>query len=657
MKVSLRRYWKTIASASCLVLAVAVITPGSGPSSRSTLPSISKAEMAILVRAAVAAHTESAQLNASAERPTCPAPALADETFPASPGSNESYGVPFEAAITNTQLLSGYSEYNADHTTDTVNAATYHLSPWEDTIGDITGWITGVLQLPQLTATISPDDVVFCDEAKDVCVSAQPPSGRCAQIRFEPEVPTGEQPLPPQGNFQILGTHAAGPATLEGGQSATYTFTGSSETNHFGSTVTFTGNLGATQASAAGGLYYVGYPFDAYPNQQLSVSLELQQGKTTWTNLGAAPGPSLDPGNYEMKAIVTNESSESLTNGAFWSSIGGGSFGNLGPGKSVTTEPVTATVQPGAQTIMVNPTMSYTSAKGIAVTYSGFAVGYYTGCETANKCEPTTPDLVVSTPKINGVPAGTTPGPDTGAGFGAPYTATVTLTNDSSSPITGITGSTPSFSCSGSPGCVPYTVSIAPGATTFAVTGVAADGALEVSGTASATTTIAEWFAPVASLNSTQVSATNVTLSSQSPRTLPSISPPAPSPGNPDYRELQVTPQPLTGPLGDSVTGPLTGSSGTLASNDFTVPAFGPIPDQPFSLALALNDLASGDIAEDPSICLNKPSGCSIYANVFKGGNVADLPGWGQFSAAATLTYIGLPAGPPADFDFIPPTN
>jgi hypothetical protein len=87
------------------------------------------------------------------------------------------------------------------------------------------------------------------------------------------------------------------------------------------------------------------------------------------------------------------------------------------------------------------------------------------------------------------------------------------------------------------------------------------------------------------------------------------------------------------------------------------VPAFGPIPDQPFSLALALNDLASGDIAEDPSICLNKPSGCSIYANVFKGGNVADLPGWGQFSAAATLTYIGLPAGPPADFDFIPPTN
>jgi len=110
--------------------------------------------------------------------PACTAPQPPAATNP--PGA--SYGVPFVAAITNGQLLTAYSEWVADHHIYNVGGTNYTLYPWDVKITDITGWVTGLLQLPSLSASISPADVVFCDQGGASCVSADYPQGECIAI-------------------------------------------------------------------------------------------------------------------------------------------------------------------------------------------------------------------------------------------------------------------------------------------------------------------------------------------------------------------------------------------------------------------------------------------------------------------------------------------
>ena len=105
-------------------------------------------------------------------------------------------GVPFLAAITNGQVLAGYDEWTANNLVWTVGNQTFDLYPWQSKIYDITGWVTGLLQLPSLTAEIAPEDVVFCDQGGASCLSANWPAGECVQIEAQ-YGPSPASPTPP----------------------------------------------------------------------------------------------------------------------------------------------------------------------------------------------------------------------------------------------------------------------------------------------------------------------------------------------------------------------------------------------------------------------------------------------------------------------------
>jgi hypothetical protein len=135
--------------------------------------------------------------------PDCAPPPMPAATYP--PGA--AYGVPFLAAITNGQVLAGYDEWTANNLVWTVGNTTYNLYPWQSKIYDITGWVTGLLQLPSLTAEIAPQDVVFCDEGGANCLSANWPAGECVQIeaQYGPS-PASKTPPPALGSSHPEGT-------------------------------------------------------------------------------------------------------------------------------------------------------------------------------------------------------------------------------------------------------------------------------------------------------------------------------------------------------------------------------------------------------------------------------------------------------------------
>ena len=142
--------------------------------------------------------------------PTCAPPPIPAATNP--PGA--AYGVPFLAAITNGQVLAGYDEWTANNPVWTADNQTFNLYPWQSKIYDITGWVTGLLELPNLTAQIAPQDVVFCDNQGGAsCLSANWPAGQCIEIeaQYGPS-PASATPPPAIGSYHPEGTPCSGPS-------------------------------------------------------------------------------------------------------------------------------------------------------------------------------------------------------------------------------------------------------------------------------------------------------------------------------------------------------------------------------------------------------------------------------------------------------------
>jgi hypothetical protein len=135
--------------------------------------------------------------------PACDPPPMPAATYP--PGA--AYGVPFLAAITNGQVLAGYDEWTANNLVWNADNQTFDLYPWQSKIYDITGWVTGLLQLPSLTAEIAPQDVVFCDQGGASCLNAEWPAGECVQIQaqYGPS-PASKTPPPALGSSHPEGT-------------------------------------------------------------------------------------------------------------------------------------------------------------------------------------------------------------------------------------------------------------------------------------------------------------------------------------------------------------------------------------------------------------------------------------------------------------------
>jgi hypothetical protein len=173
------------------------------PSLRPPVSTRLKAVDAELVAESGSAQARLTALMDSPGMPACAPPPIPAATNP--PGA--SYGVPFLAAVTNGQVLAGYDEWTANHLVYTANNQTFDLYPWQSKIYDITGWVTGLLQLPSLTAQIAPQDVVFCDNQGGAsCLSANWPAGQCIEIeaQYGPS-PASQTPPPALGSYHPEG--------------------------------------------------------------------------------------------------------------------------------------------------------------------------------------------------------------------------------------------------------------------------------------------------------------------------------------------------------------------------------------------------------------------------------------------------------------------
>ncbi|MGH9016129.1 MAG: hypothetical protein ACRDY1_00130, partial [Acidimicrobiales bacterium] len=230
-----KRQWAT-ALAAALVAAVAALTLGApapsrtGAVARTVTPAVARpvatarptvrpltatsvaAELSALSHVGVARTAQTvAALTSAPGMPACAPPAMPAPTYP--PGNT--YGVPFLAAITGGQVLAGYDEWIANHLTWHAQGTTYDLDPWDSKIYDITGWVTGLLQLPSLSATIAPQDIVFCDNGGgESCVAADAPAGQCIHI-ISQYGPSQGSPVPPPalGNDHPAGTACTGYST------------------------------------------------------------------------------------------------------------------------------------------------------------------------------------------------------------------------------------------------------------------------------------------------------------------------------------------------------------------------------------------------------------------------------------------------------------
>jgi hypothetical protein len=156
-----------------------------------------RAELLAVHDAAASAHW----LATAPGMPTCTPPALPAATYP--PGA--AYGIPFLAAITNGELVTGYDEWTANHHLWKVGKTTYDLYPWQTKVYGITGWVTGLLQLPSLGAVIPPNGIVFCDQGGQACESASPPAGECIRVELHGAPVPGQAPQPPTTNVPAPG--------------------------------------------------------------------------------------------------------------------------------------------------------------------------------------------------------------------------------------------------------------------------------------------------------------------------------------------------------------------------------------------------------------------------------------------------------------------
>jgi hypothetical protein len=110
------------------------------------------------------AESTSTRLAASipaADRPTCPTSSDPSFSTPAAqfPNGQHGLGIPFVAALTQGELISGYHEGKPV-------GPKGHQSKWGLTLTGITGWVTGLLEVPSLQTVVSQTTgIMFCDDA------------------------------------------------------------------------------------------------------------------------------------------------------------------------------------------------------------------------------------------------------------------------------------------------------------------------------------------------------------------------------------------------------------------------------------------------------------------------------------------------------------
>ena len=330
-------------------------------------------------------------------------------TYPVSPTDQTQYEVPFTADILNGTVNVGYNE-------DTGGPGTQPLTnmpwfPWMLHLTGLRGTVSGCVPLPGLSLTVQPSDLQVntygymqgpdsCSSSADGC-SLAPHSS--ATFGFTGIADPGQPNLP----LFLTGDdeNAAGVATVH------YQTTPSPGPGLVVSTPTFTQE----------------YPYPA-------------TGKVKNVNLpaGQPPGARLDPDVYAGSVTVTNTTASTVT------SITGEESAGFISGPS-TLAPYGSAGDSGTYTFTFEGS-SYgylPDEQALPLTFSGEgSSGLVDGSGNAYFTFPSlkVSRLTITAATINGASAMTAPGPQ--LPMGSVFNGTVTLTNNTSSTVTGILGET-----------------------------------------------------------------------------------------------------------------------------------------------------------------------------------------------------------------------
>jgi len=332
-----------------------------------------------------------------------------DPTYPTSPTDQTQYEVPFTADILDGTVNVGYNEDTGEPGTQPLTNMPWF--PWMLHLTGLRGTVSGCVPLPGLSLTVQPSDLQVntygslqgpdnCSNSQDGC-SLAPDSS--ATFSFTGIADPGQTSLP----LFLSGDNetAAGMATLH------YQTTPTPGPGLEVGTPTFTEQ----------------YP---YPGTGSVKDVDL--------SAGSPPGARLKPDVYAGSVTVTNMTSSTVTSITGEESAGFISGpSTLAPyGSDGDTGTYTFTFEGSSYGYLpVEQALPFTfSGEGSSGLVDGSRIAYFTF--PSLNVSP----LSITAATINGEPATTAPGPQ--VPMGSVFNGTVTLTNNTSSTVTGLFGET-----------------------------------------------------------------------------------------------------------------------------------------------------------------------------------------------------------------------
>jgi hypothetical protein len=392
-----RLWWRVAAGAIVVVSASTAALSGTAASpSTARLTSISSVSTAGQPSGASANEQETA-----ATAGTCPP----DPTYPSSPTDQTQYEVPFTADILDGIVNVGYNEDSGAPGTKALTNIPWF--PWMLHVTGLMGTVSGCVPLPGLSLAVEPSDLHINTYGSMV----------------------GPDSCSTSKNGCSLAAHS----------SATYTFAGIAEPGETALPIYMTS--GVENVAGATTLHFQTTP-PASPGLEVGAPKFTEEysypgtGPPTKVDLpaGSPPGAQLDPNIYSGTVTVTNATATTVT------SITGEERAGFISGPSTL-----AAGQTGTYTFTLEGSSSgdLPDEQALPLTFSGEgSSGLVDGYGIAYFTFPIldVSSLAITAATINGQPAMTGPGPQVAAG--SVFNGTVTLTNGTSSKVTGIYGET-----------------------------------------------------------------------------------------------------------------------------------------------------------------------------------------------------------------------
>ena len=394
-----RRRWRWRIGAGVIVVVAASTATLSGQAASPITARLTATSASV-----TAGHSQAAAA-ADQATPDTGGPCPPNPTYPSSPTDRTQYGVPFTADILDGTVNIGYNEDSgAPGTLPLTNMPWF---PWMLHVTGLMGTVSGCVPLPGLSLAVQPANLHVNTygymQGPDNCSSSQ--------------------------NGCSIAKHS----------SATFSFNGIAEPGETNLPLSLTSNI--ENVAGAATLHYQQTPTPG-PGLEVGIPTFTEQysypgtGPVTKVDLpaGSPPGASLLPDVYAGDVTLKNTTASTVTSIAGEESAGFISGpSTLSPGETgtytFTFEGSSSGDLPDEQALPLTFT-----GEGPTGLVNGFGTAYFTFpiLNVAN--------LTVTAATINGQPALSAPGPQVPTG--SVFTGTVTLTNGTSSAVTGIFGET-----------------------------------------------------------------------------------------------------------------------------------------------------------------------------------------------------------------------